>query len=129
MFHCTGFETRQIMAGKATGVVRRYDKQCPHEVGAEIVFTSKMIDRQAPETGPREIPFARVTVVSVRPGSVREFRDDLMIAEMDGHANGNTWFEHHRKFYGSIKDTDKLFHIKFKVIEMDKRAGQRGNVA
>jgi len=122
MFNCNRVETSRLMDGQATGVARVYD-ECPHVVGGEIVLTSKFLD----DSG-RSIPFAKATIVSVRPGTFGEFRHDSMIPEMDGYANGEEWAGHMRRWYPAIGDSVKMFHLKLRVFEMDKEAGQRGDV-
>lgn len=126
MFACNRNETRQIMEGKATGVARRYPGGCPHVPGSELWLTSDSLDRSG---AGRHIPFAKIQVVSVRPGTVGQFRRDPMIAEIDGYANGAVWFGQMSQMYKGIKDTDNIVHLKFRVIQMDKEVGMRGDVA
>lgn len=113
------------MTGMATGCTRKYGDNCPHRPGAEIVFTSKSMDLTG---GDRSIPFARAQVVTVRPGTVGEFRRDPMIAEMDGYENGEVWYGQMKVLYGGLRDSEKMHHIKFRIIEIDKQAGRRGDV-
>jgi hypothetical protein len=122
MFACTRFETKQIMDGKACGIVRKYGDNCPHVRGGEIVLTSKFID------GQRNMPFAKIEVQTVRPGTVGMFRRDPIISEMDGYANGEHWVGQMRQLYPGISNEDKVFHIKFFIKEMDKDAGRRGDI-
>ena len=119
MFALTRYETKVIMEGKASGCARKYDN-CPHAVGAEIVLTSKFLDQSG-----RSIPFAKATVVSIRPGTVQQFKADPMIAEMDGYPNASVWAGQMRVMYGTLKDTDKITHIKFRITELDRDAGTR----
>jgi len=123
MFSCNRWETKQIMEGKACGVVRQYGESCPHLVGGEIVLTSAFLDKSG-----REIPFAKAQVVSVRPGLAGEFRRDKMLVETDGYSNGEHWHGQMRIMFGGIKDTDQLWHLTFRITEMDKQAGTRGDV-
>jgi hypothetical protein len=125
MFALTRLETQKIMQGLATGCIRNYGGDCPHEVGNEIVLTSMYLDTTGAD---RQIPFARAQVVSVRPGTAGEFRRDPIVAEMDGFENGEVLFGHLNQMYRGVKETDRLHHIKFRVIEIDKMAGRRGNV-
>jgi len=123
MFSCNRYETKVIMDGKSSGMVRQYGDICPHEVGAEIVLTSSYLTQDG-----KALPFARATVTSVRPGSVGEFRRDPMLYETDGYKNGEHWFGNMSQMYRGIKDTDKMFHISFRLIEIDKQAGTRSQV-
>lgn len=122
MFACTRLETKQIMAGKVCGIVRRYS-DCPHVRGERLVFTSKFLDNSG-----RNIPFATAEVQTVRPGTIGEFKRDPIIARMDGYANGEHWLGQLKQLYPGISDTDKVYHIKFFMKEMDKSAGRRGDV-
>jgi len=122
MLTCTMTETKLIMEGKTAGIVRRYDGACPHEVGSQLVFASEYLP-WAPrgEDGKRKaVPFARGTIVSLRPGSVGQFRKDKMLAETDGYANPNVWHGHLRQFYKGIPDDANVFHITFRLEEVDK---------
>jgi hypothetical protein len=123
MFDLNRFETKQIMEGRATGCTRKYGDVCPHVPGAEIIFTSKFLDLSG-----KSVPFARAQVVSVRPGTVGEFRRDSMIAEIDGYPNGEVWYGQMGVMYKGVKDTDKMHHIKFRIIEIDKQAGRTGGI-
>ena len=51
-----------------------------------------------------------------------------MIADMDGYANGNVWRGQMQQMYPGIKDTERMHHIKFRVTEIDRQAGRRGDV-
>lgn len=128
MLYCTGYETRKIMDGSAAGLVRM--GECPYLPGDEIVLTSDAIDKDNGDGKSRHIPFAKAQVISVRPGTVRQFKQDKMTMSMDGYENGNVWVQHHRSnLYKSMKDTDKVHHVKFRITQIDKMAGRRGNVA
>ncbi|MBN2258209.1 MAG: hypothetical protein JW704_10345 [Anaerolineaceae bacterium] len=120
MFSCNRLETQLIMEGRASGVARKYGKDCPHVVGAELVLTSDTLDGSG-----RHIPFARATVTSVRPGTVGQFRKDKIQAEKDGYQSGEHWYGNLRQMYRGLNDTDKMHHISFLIIEIDKQAGQR----
>lgn len=122
MFACSRFETGVIMNGKACGVIRRYDS-CPYSIGDQIVFTSKFLDNE------RNIPFAKATIVSIRPGTLRELSRDDRIVEYDGYSNGTVLEGYLSKFYGGTLNSDsKVYHLKFRIDEMDKLAGTRGDV-
>lgn len=123
MFHCDRIETKNIMSGQADGVVRMYGGGCPHKVGNEIVLTSKTLDSSG-----RSIPFARATITSIRPGTVGEFSRDPMIAEMDGFENPAVWLGHLRVVYPGIREGEQVTHIRFRLVEMDREAGLRGDV-
>jgi hypothetical protein len=122
MFACTRFETKQIMEGKAYGIVRRY-VECPHKRGTVIVFTSKFLDGSG-----RDIPFAKVEIQTIRPGTVGIFKRDPIISEIDGYQNGEHWLGQMRQLYPGIGDDEKLYHLKFVVKELDREAGRRGDV-
>ena len=112
------------MEGKATGFSRKYHNECPHKRGEIIVLTSKFLDSSG-----RNIPFAKVEVQTVRPGTVGRFRRDSIIAEMDGYGNGEHWVGQMRQLYGRrLNDSDSIFHIKFNAVQMDRDAGRRGDV-
>jgi len=111
-------ETGLILEGKASGVVRRYGESCPHEPGNEIVFTSKYLAGTKDPT--QEVPFAKGQVVSVRPGTVGQFRKDKMLAEKDGYANGNVWYGHMSQLYKGISDDTQVHHVSFRIVELDK---------
>ena len=121
MFTCNRFETKQIMEGKASGATRVYDK-CPHVVGATIILTSKYIDQSGQG---RAIPFAKATIVSIRPGTVGQFRRDNEQAKRDGYGNGNHWLGQMQQMYRGLRETDPMDHISFKITEIDKQAGMR----
>jgi|GEM_PF-5551904 len=124
MFSCTRTETRLIMEGKCAGIVRRYPKgTCPHSANGELVFTSKFLP-WTPDDG-KPIPFGKATVVSVRPGTVAQFRKDKRLPITDGFANGEVWFGHLSQFYGGISDDESVCHITFRVNEIDKKAGMQ----
>jgi hypothetical protein len=123
MFTCNRWETKVIMEGRASGCSRVYGNGCPHRIGGELVLTSRYLDLEG-----RDIPFAKAQVVSIRPGTVGEFRRDKMLAEIDGYANGEVWFGQMNQMYKGLKDTDKVYHIKFRIIEIDKQAGRRGDL-
>jgi len=123
MFPCTRYETKMIMEGKVVGFARKYPGGCPHSPGSEIILTSKYLDRSG-----RNIPFAKVEVQTVRPGTVGSFRRDSIIAEMDGYGSGEHWFGQMRQMYGGLKSDEEMYHMKFRVKEIDKKAGQRGDV-
>lgn len=125
MFSLTRRETGRVMSGLASGCARKYDGGCPHKPGGEIVLTSKYIDASGQG---RSIPFAKVEVVSVRPGTVGEFRMDPVIAEIDGYENGEVWFGQMSQLYRGLKNTDEIYHIKWRVLEIDRQAGRRGDV-
>lgn len=123
MFSVTRTETKLIMEEKSAGVVRRYPSgECPYKVGDEIVFTSRFIPWMKDE---KPVPFAKATITSVRPGTIGSFRKDDRQAKHDGFANANTWHAHLNQFYRGIKDDDSAVHLSFRVIEIDKQAGQK----
>jgi len=123
MFSCTRTETKLIMEEKAAGIVRRYPKgECPYKVGDEIAFTSRFIPWMRDD---KSVPFAKATITSLRPGTVDQFRKDNKMAEHDGFANGNTWHGHLNQFYRGIKDGESVYHISFRLTEVDKQAGQQ----
>ncbi len=122
MFALNRFETKQVMAGRASGAARRYE-ECPHQVGNEMVLTSKYLD----DSG-RSIPFARAIITSIRPGTAGQFRRDAVIAEKDGYKNGEHWFGNLRQMYSGLRDNDKMFHLSFNIVEIDKQAGTRGDL-
>ena len=119
MFACNRHETKVFMNGMASGCTRMYEK-CPHEVGAEIILTSKFLDNSG-----RSIPFAKAQITSIRPGTVGEFKNNPMIAEMDGYQNGAVWKGQMDVFYGGVKDDYRMFHLKFRISEIDRDAGRR----
>lgn len=125
MLKCTKYEARKIMEGKATGIIMRYDvaSGCPHKVKGELVFTNGDID----PTGKRQVPFGRATIVSIRPGTVNQFCSDKGIYEMDGFPNGTSMKAHLRVKYKGIPDTANVFHIRFRMEEIDRKAGLRGD--
>lgn len=116
MFSCTRTETRLIMESKAAGVVRRYPVgKCPHKPGSQLVFTSPFF----PGKEGKEFPFARATITSVRPGTVKQFRKDKMLPRMDGFANGAVWEGHLQQFYHGIGDDASVYHVSFKIDNID----------
>lgn len=124
MFACNRHETRMFMEGKATGVVRKYGDTCPHMVGDVIALTSQYLDESK-----RNIPFCKATIISIRPGTIGQFRGDPMIAEMDGYANGNVWLGQMNQIYGGIlTNDDKVFHLKLRLEEIDKESGRKGDI-
>lgn len=122
MFACTRLETKMVMEGRASGVVRKYGDSCPHFRGEKIVLTSKFLDLSG-----RSIPFAKVEVMTVRPGSIGEFRRDPFISQIDGYDNGEHWMGQMRMLYPGTNEDEKVFHIKFNVVELDRDAGRRGD--
>jgi len=124
MFSCTRTETRFVMEGKTAGAVRKYPKgECPHKAGSQIAFTSKFLPWM--EGDRKSVPFARGTIVSVRPGTVGSFRKDNRLAKQDGFANGNVWHGHLCQLYDGIKDDESVYHITFRVDKVDTKAGQQ----
>lgn len=119
MFALNRFETKQIMSGRAGGCARKYGDECPHKPGDEIVLSSRFLS-----PADNSIPFAKAQVVSVRPGTVAEFRRNPMIAEMDGYPNGEVWFGQMNVMYKGLKEDEKMHHIKFRILEIDKDAGR-----
>ena len=118
MFACNRLETKLIMGGEATGVCRKYGDSCPHVPGAEIVLTSKFLDNSG-----RNIHFAKATIISVRPGTVGQFRRDKRQAKRDGYANGEHWHGNLSQMYKGMRDTDKMYHLTFQITQIDKQAG------
>ena len=91
MFSCTKTEARRIAEGKAVGVTRRYEHgDCPHKVGNDIVFTGNFFRGYEGQ----QVPFARGKIVSVRPGTVGQFRNDEMLAYQDGFSTSPEWHGH-----------------------------------
>lgn len=123
MFSCSRYETKLIMEGKATGFARKYPAGCPHKRGDEIVLTSQYLDGSG-----RNIPFAKVKVQTVRPGTASGFRRDPVIAEMDGYKNGEHWHGQMSQMYAGLSIDEPMHHIKFSIVEIDKEAGRRGDV-
>ena len=123
MFSCTRKETQLIMQGQSCGVVRRYsDEGCPHEPGGEIVFTSQYLPWTCDNPSP--VPFAKATVVSVRPGSVKKFKRDNEMAKRDGFANALDWYTHFSMMvYKGIGDDTPVHHVTFRLLEVDKGRG------
>jgi len=121
MFSCTRTETQLIVAGKTAGAVRRYPAgECPHSAGGQIVFTSRYLPWV--KDG-KSFIFAKGTIVSMRPGTVGRFRKDNRMAEQDGFANGPTWHGHINQLYAGIKDDESVYHITFKIEDVDRSAG------
>ena len=119
MFSCNRHETRLIMEGHLTGAVRRYDNKmgCPHRPGAELVFTSPYM----PGFEGQEVIIAKGRCMSVRPGTVAEFRKNDNIAHMDGFDNAISWHTHFSsQMYKGIRDTEPVFHLQVKVDEIEK---------
>ena len=121
MLACNQFETRQIMEGVATGVTRKYHGSCPHQVKGELVLTSRYLEPD----GNRPIPFARATITSIRPGTAGQFRRDNIQAKKDGYQSGAHWFGNINRMYNGIKDSDEMHHLSFRIVQIDKLAGQR----
>ncbi len=119
MFNCNRHETRLINGGTLHGVIRRYanDVGCPHDPGGEIIFTSKFLRKHEG----KEVPFAKGTVVSVRPGTVGEFRRSDVIAQMGGYANGVAWHTYFAtQQYPGIRDDERVYNIQVRVTDVDK---------
>jgi hypothetical protein len=112
------------MEGMATGLVRKYDGECPHHVRGQLVLTSRFLE----PGGERPIPFARAEIISIRPGTVGQFRRDKTQAEKDGYKNGAHWFGNINRMYKGLKDSDEVYHLSFRIIQIDKQAGQRPDV-
>ncbi len=117
MLHCTKHEERLIKSGKSNGVVMRYDPSsgCPHEPGGTITFIGTKKD-----TNGRPEPFAEGIVVSVRPGTVRAMADDSDLVKADGFGTGHSWKSHLRVKYRGIRDSARVYHIKFRVKDVKK---------
>jgi hypothetical protein len=125
MFSCNKHETRCFLEGRATGVVRRYSEEhgCPHEPGSEIVLTSQFLDGKG-----TAIPFAKATVVSVRPGTIAQFERDSGIARMDGFGAGKEWKSWAKKMlYPGIHDDAKVYHLKLRITELDKTYARKAS--
>ena len=129
MFSCNRHETRRMLEGRAVGAVRKYDSAegCPHKSGAEIVLTSRFM----PGFEGQAVPFARAQVVTVRPGTAAQFRKDDHIGQMDGYENAAAWWAYFSgHMYRGVKDSEKLYHVQFRIIQMDKnpqKGGEAGN--
>jgi len=54
---------------------------------------------------------------------VAQFRKDKMLPQQDGFANGAVWHGHLAQLYKGIKDDESVFHITFRIDEVDKNAG------
>lgn len=119
MLTCNQYETKLIMDGSCDGIVRRYPDGCPHSVKSEIVLTSKYLD------GVRNIPFARATITSIKPGTVAQFRRDNEQAKKDGYKSASHWFGNINRMYKGLRDDDSLHHLSFRIIQIDKDAGLR----
>lgn len=123
MFECNRFETGMIMSGNAHGVIRKFHGECPIKVGDEIVFVSQYLDNSG-----RKIPFGMARVIAVQPGSFGEFKRNKMIIEMDGYPNSDVMQGNLSSFIGPIKDVEKVYHIQFRMSELDQKAGKRPDV-
>jgi len=121
MFAVNRYETGKILTRRASGIVRKYDAGCPHRVGDELVLTSKFLPAGSPNG--RGVPFAKAQIVTIRPSTVRQFKEDPMIAEMDGYNNSSVWYEQMRVMYKGLRDTDQVYHLKLRFIEIDGDAG------
>lgn len=124
MFSCNRHETRLLMENHLAGVVRRYSKDvgCPHVPGAQMVFTSRYMRGFEGQ----DVVVAKGRCVSVRPGTVGEFRKNDSIAHMDGFDNGVSWHTYFTtQMYKGIRDTEPVFHIQVKIdaIEKNPRPG------
>ena len=89
------------MEGKASGLTRKYHGQCPHQVRGELILTSRFLELDEE----RPIPFAKATIISVRPGTVGEFRRNNVQAQKDGYDNGNHWLGNMSMMYRGLKDS------------------------
>lgn len=123
MFACNRHETKVIMSGTGAGFARKYDGGCPLNVGDTLILTSLYLDGSG-----RNIPFAKAHIQTIRPGTVREFREDNVLAEIGGYPNGNVWYGHMNQMYPGLGDTDKMYFFKVQVFEIDKDAGTRPDV-
>jgi hypothetical protein len=55
---------------------------------------------------------------------VGQFRKDDNLAKQDGFANGQVWHGHLNQFYNGIMDSENVYHITFRLDEIDKDAGR-----
>ena len=116
MFSCTRYETKQIQEGLAKSVTRVYPSGCPHEVGGNIVFTTKYL---SPDDG--EVPFAVGVIMSIRPITFEQMRHSDMYANMDGFPNAYAWEQHFRGvLYPGVGADARLFRLQFRLDEMER---------
>ena len=125
MLLCSRYETNKVMKGEATAVAKVYGAKCPHKKGSEVFLTSKTIN----VNNNKPVPFARVQILSVRPGTVQGLKGKEEVYKAGGFSSGESWFQHLRRFYGgSIKSTTNVYNIRFRVLDLDVKAGTRKEV-
>jgi hypothetical protein len=116
MFSCTRYETKQIQEGLAMSVTRVYPNGCPHEVGSQIVFTSKYLT-----ANDGEVPFAVGVLVSIRPITIDQMIYTDQYSQMDGFPNAHAWEQHFRNvLYPGIGMESKLYRLQFRLEEMER---------
>lgn len=120
MFSCNRHETNLIMQGKFGGAVRKYDPKsgCPHKPGSKILVSSKFT-RENPG---KDTPIAEGMVVSVRPGTVGEFKKNDSLAKLDGFANAQSWYTYFaRHVYPGVRDDEQVFHVQMRLTQIEKK--------
>jgi len=116
MFSCTRYETKQIQEGLAMSVTRVYPSGCPHEVGGQMVFTSKYL---TPQDG--EVPFAVGVIVSIRPITMEQMIHADQYAQMDGFPNAHAWEQHFRNvLYPGLSSEAQMYRLQFRLDEMER---------
>jgi len=113
---CSQMELSKIVDGSSDGVTRMYPTGCPHDVGAEIILTSRFLVGHRDE----DLPFARATIKSIRPATVDERERDDKLAKMDGFVSGREWAIYFRQMYGPVAGRQECFRLQLRIDKMDK---------
>ena len=109
------FETSKLMSGEADGITRMYgrDVGCPYNVGDQTLI--------AVDAGGKPEPYAKATIISIRPCEYRARAKDERLNKMDGFESGPMWVSHFEKMYGEGTDDNMpLFRVQLKMEVMEK---------
>lgn len=113
MLKVSRYERMKLMSGEAEGITRLYPSGCPHVPG-----TPKMVYYE--DDDGNRVPFAKITIKSVRPCTVRERTENDKLAKMDGFDNGRAWLGHFQIMYGEQSPDAIVHRLQVIVEKMDK---------
>lgn len=103
-------ELAKVMSGEAIGVTRFYGGECPHEVGGRVLLAFRSDPGATPEV------VVEATLVSVRPFTVKERREDHEEAQKEGWTNAFEWWGHFERMYTRTwLDSDVLHRLQLRV--------------
>ena len=103
----TDAEAISLVRKRCNAVSRRMNT-CPYEIGTKIVARVN--------TGGEMLPYAELTVKTIRPMKVSDMTEDL--AKKEGFSGLEGWRANHAKLYGAANAESPIFRIGFDVEKM-----------